>query len=126
LDGHAVIDCETADAQAGAFALRALAREDLRAMEAHLAGCEAHSQVAQMERSVVAIALATQEMEPGTHLRTRIVEAALRGEAPAVVPARKQRRRLFRGFSWQRLVPYGVAAGAGLVIGLVVGAAVFG
>src|SRR2546425_10089908 len=69
-----------------AYALDALDGDELRAYEAHLAGCErCREDVASFRETAAALAYDIQPLEPPEELERRILNAA-RAERPNVVP----------------------------------------
>jgi anti-sigma-K factor RskA len=97
-----------------AYALDALADDERRAFEAHLAGCErCRADLAGLTETAGALGLAADAAEPPSGLRDRILAAA-REEGPSNVVAIASRRR-------RRFAIAGVAAAvaaAALAIGL--------
>jgi anti-sigma factor RsiW len=75
------------------YALDALAPEERRVYEAHLAGCErCREELASFSSVTEALAVATSGPVPSPDLRDRILKAA-RAEPPVVVPFEPRRRR---------------------------------
>ena len=73
-----------------AYALDALDGDDLRAYEAHLAGCErCREDVASFRGTAAALAYDIQPLEPPAELERRILTAA-RAKRPNVVPLRQR------------------------------------
>jgi anti-sigma-K factor RskA len=73
-----------------AYALDALDGEELRAYEAHLAGCErCRDDVASFRETAAALAYDAQPLQPSETLERRILSAA-RAERPNVVPLRRR------------------------------------
>lgn len=73
-----------------AYALDALDGEELRAYEAHLAGCErCREEVASFRETAAALAYDTQPLDPPETLERRILSAA-RAERPNVVQLRRR------------------------------------
>jgi anti-sigma factor RsiW len=73
-----------------AYALDALDGDELRAYEAHLAGCErCREDVASFRETAAALAYDIQPLEPPEELERRILKAA-RAERPNVVPLRQR------------------------------------
>jgi anti-sigma-K factor RskA len=115
--------CEQVEELAGAYALHALPPEELADVEAHLAGCERHPEVAELLAAASALAVVAPEMEPPPALKDRLM-AAVRAEAsPSPAPSVPQRQRpaadplawLKRAFSAPRL-GYGLAAAMAAIL----------
>jgi anti-sigma-K factor RskA len=76
-----------------AYALDALAPEDERRFEAHLAGCPlCQEELANLAPTVTSLAHAAPPAQPSEALRARILDAA-RAERPKVTPLRPRRTR---------------------------------
>jgi len=74
-----------------AYALDALAPDEERAFEAHLASCaRCREELAGLSETAAALAYAVPPAEPPARLRARILDAA-RAERPNVVPLRPRR-----------------------------------
>jgi len=94
-----------------AYALDALDGDDLRAYEAHLAGCErCREDVASFRETVAALAYDTQPLDPPETLERRILSAA-RAERPNVVPLRRR-------WAVPAAALGGVAAAAAIALGI--------
>src|SRR5437588_2822542 len=73
-----------------AYALDALDGDELRAYEAHLAGCErCRKEVASLREAAATLAYDVEPLEPPETLERRILTAA-RAERPNVVPFRQR------------------------------------
>jgi anti-sigma factor RsiW len=95
-----------------AYALDALADDERRAFEAHLAGCErCRADLAGLTETAGALGLAADAAEPPDGLRDRILAAA-REEGPSNVVAIGSHRRRFA------VLGAAAAVAAGLAIGL--------
>jgi anti-sigma-K factor RskA len=113
------MNCEEVEELAGAYVLQALPEDTLREVEAHLASCSAHPDIAGLRAVALGLARAAPEREPPPALEARLVEAirqetaAATAAKPAVAAARLRRWR------WPRLSPYALAAVlAAAVVGL--------
>jgi anti-sigma factor RsiW len=94
-----------------AYALDALDGDDLRAYEAHLAGCErCREDVASFRETATALAYDVQPLEPPEELERRILTAA-RAERPKVVPLR-------HGWAVPSAAFGAVAAAAAIAVGV--------
>jgi anti-sigma-K factor RskA len=96
------MNCEDVRELAGAYALGALSPEELREVEAHLAECNLHEEMAALRATAALLAFAVEEREPTLELRSRIMAAigAPDHRVPAPLPAPVPLRpRASRGFS---------------------------
>jgi anti-sigma-K factor RskA len=88
--------CEEVREAAGAFALRALPPEEMREVEAHLAECDLHEEMASLRATASLLAFAAEEREPPAALQSRIMGAisGADGAQPATpLPFSAVRRR---------------------------------
>jgi anti-sigma-K factor RskA len=76
--------CEEVEELAGAYALYALPPDELAEVEAHLADCERHPELAELLMAASTIAITTPEMEPPPELKTRLIAAIQAETAPPV------------------------------------------
>ena len=70
------MNCTEVDEIAGAYAVGALSDEEQRAVEAHLAGCERHAELASLRATALLIGRSVADREPPPDLRARILAAA--------------------------------------------------
>ena len=89
-----MMSCEEFEDLSGAYALGALAADELRAAREHLASCDKHSEVAELQAVAVGLAGAAPEMAPPPGLKSRLMEA-VRAEAPSTIRADEAPRRGF-------------------------------
>ncbi|HEY8767807.1 MAG TPA: anti-sigma factor [Dehalococcoidia bacterium] len=69
------MSCEEIDELAGAYAFGALPDAQRAAVAAHLASCERHPEMRELEALAASLALAAEEMEPPPALESRLMEA---------------------------------------------------
>ena len=113
------MNCEEVDELAGAYALHALPQQELAEVEAHLAGCERHPEMAGLLDAAGSLAFVAEERQPPPELKQRLM-AAVRAEA---APSRETVKRpaaaplawLRRAFSTPRL-GYGLAAAMAAIL----------
>jgi anti-sigma-K factor RskA len=112
--------CDEIDELAGAIALGALDVTEMSMVEAHLAGCEKHPEIASLFASAHALALTAPPMEPPPELKTRLmaaIEADLAAEnssaqAFPAQPAAEERRGLLERLFGGPRIGFGFAAAA--------------
>ena len=118
------IRCDEIDELAGAIALGALDITEMSMVEAHLAGCEKHPEIASLLASAEALALTAPPMEPSPELKTRLmaaIEADLEAErsaarAASAQPAPEERPGLIERLFGGPRVGFGLAAAAVAVL----------
>lgn len=69
------MNCEELEELAGAYAFGALPDAQRAAVAAHLASCDRHPEMRELEAVVASLALAAEEMEPPLALKSRLMEA---------------------------------------------------
>lgn len=95
------MNCQEVEELAGAYALWALPPETIQEIEAHLASCSAHPDIAGLRAMASGLAWAAPSKAPPRRLRARLREA-IRAQ-PAV--------RRFPGWRWPRFAPQALTAG---------------
>ena len=100
---------------AGAWVLRALGEREAAAYEEHLSTCaDCRGEVARLQVSADALALATEQVAPPRELKNRIL-GAIEAEQPARRPAPRARRWFLRP------LPVAGLAAAALAVGIAAG-----
>src|ERR1700674_5285058 len=69
------MNCEEIEDLAGAYAFGALPEVQRAAMAAHLASCDRHPEMGELEAVAASLALAAEEMEPPPALKSWLMEA---------------------------------------------------
>lgn len=103
------MDCERVRELEGAYALDALDAADTAAVREHLATCDQHGDMAELQSVATGLALASEERQPPQRLRERVLDSAAESRAPV---AHGERRRWTRGW---------LAAAAAVVLVIAVG-----
>ena len=83
------MNCQEIEELTGAYALQALPHDMMREVEAHLASCSAHPDIAGLRAVALSLAGAASEKEPPPTLQARIMEAVRQetaGGTEAVAP----------------------------------------
>ena len=75
------MNCEEVEELAGAYALRALPSEELRAAQEHLESCSRHPDIAGLRTVASQLHAAAPEMEPPPRLKARLMETVRREAA---------------------------------------------
>jgi anti-sigma-K factor RskA len=114
------MNCEEFEELSGAYALGALTPEEMRAARAHLATCDRHADVPELQAVAAGLAAAVPEMEPPPALKSRIMDV-VRAEAgaPAIVdaaPARPGIMDRVRGWLARPAFGYGLAGALAVVV----------
>lgn len=81
------MNCEELNELAGAYALYALSADEMEAVQAHLAGCSKHAEIADFVAVAALIAIEAPEMDPPPALKTRFMDAVRADAPPNVVPS---------------------------------------
>lgn len=87
------MDCARIRELEAAFALDALDEADARAVREHLAECEGHGEVRELQYAAAGLALAGDEQAPPPGLRARVLDSA---NAAAEEPQGRARRGIMR------------------------------
>jgi len=98
------MDCEEIRELAGAYALKALPPEILQEVKAHLAGCTAHPDIADLEALAQSLAWTAPEKTPPAALKARLM-TAIRGET-----TEERRTSWILAWPWPRLAPQALIA----------------
>lgn len=109
------MNCDEVEELAGAYALYALPPDELEAVQAHLARCSKHADIAEFVAVAAAIALQAPEMEPPPRLRDRLM-AAVRAEAPRLPSVAQGEGFLDRLMHWFSGRNTGWALAGGLAV----------
>jgi anti-sigma-K factor RskA len=112
--------CEEVEELAGAYALHALPPDELAEVEAHLAGCERHPELAELLLAASTLAVNAPELEPPPELKSRLMAAIHAETAPTVTAPEPSAGGglmgwLRRALSGPRL-GYGLAAAMAVVL----------
>ena len=95
------MNCDEVRDLIAAYSLGTATPEERRAVEDHLDSCDLHQEIAELQATALALALAAPEIEPSETLRGRIMQAAEGGAITARPRRMPQRmlRRLASGYS---------------------------
>lgn len=118
------MNCDEIEELAGAYALGALPEAERATVSAHLATCDRHPEMRELEAVAASLALAADEIEPPPTLKSRLMEAirAERVVGQRITPTSEPRRSLgdlIRGWFAGPRLGYGLSAALAIaVVGL--------
>jgi anti-sigma-K factor RskA len=110
------MNCEELEELAGAYAFGALPDAQRAAVAAHLASCDRHPEMRELEAVVASLALAAEEMEPPLALKSRLMEAiqadrrATQSETGTPTPVEGRLFETIRGWFASPRLGYGLSA----------------
>ncbi len=117
------MNCEQVEELAGAYALGALPPGEKADVERHLASCDRHPEMRELQAVAASLASAAPPLRPSAALRSRLM-AAVRAESTAVPlaePAMQEPPGILARLFSPRVAPYSLAAGLAVIVMALVG-----